>query len=114
MLGQQADNKVTITFTGNSLFFQWLEGSQKDKWYKANFTLPAGTSPQQLRATITSYFPTNDTGARDIGTVVNAIFKIEDGLLTLAGMPGAEVEPAKVAEAFENSPMFRYALRKVR
>jgi uncharacterized protein (TIGR03067 family) len=113
ILGQESDNKVTITFTGNSLHFQWLEGNLKGNWYQANFTLPARTSPQQLRATITGYYPTNDTGTRDIGAVVTAIFKIEDGTLTLAGIQGTDQEPPKGTEAFEKSTMFRYVLRRV-
>ena len=113
MLGQQSDNKITMTFTGNSLHFQWLEGNMSGNWYEATFALPAGTDPQQLRAIITGYHPTNDLGARDIGGVVTAILKIQNGTLTLAGIQDKNQEPPKSIKAFEDNTMFRYALRKV-
>jgi len=114
ILGQPSDNKVSITFSGNSLHFQWLEGNLKDNWYKATFALPVGANPQQLRATITGYFPTNDIGTRDIGHVVTAIFKIQDGTLTLTGKQDTSNAPPKGIDPFEdNNAMFRYALRKV-
>ena len=85
----------------------------RSNWYEATFALRAGTKPQQLRATITGYYPTNDVGTRDIGGVVTAILKIEDGTLTLAGIQGKDEEPPKGTDAFEDHGMFRYAVRKV-
>src|SRR5438445_543569 len=74
--GQGAGGKCSITITGNSLHYR-----AGTNWFKTTFTLPAGTDPQQLHATIKeSSPPTNNA----IGTVVFAIFKIEDGTLTLA------------------------------
>ena len=74
--GNGAAGKCSITITGNSLHFY----ARTDFWYETTFTLPAGTDPQQLHATIKdSSPPTNG-----IGKVVFAIFKIEDGTLTLA------------------------------
>jgi uncharacterized protein (TIGR03067 family) len=93
-----------ITFTGNSLHFQ--EGNT-NQWHKATFTLPAGTSPQQLRATITGFAPTNRFDAAHIGKVVTALFKIEEGTLTVAG------EPLDGSKAFEGPATFHYKLRKV-
>jgi len=113
ILGQESNNKVTIRFTGNSLHFQWLEGNIKGNWYEANFVLPAGTNPQQLRATITGYHPTNDIGTRDIGVVLTAIIKICDGTLTLAGIQGTNQERLGTVEAFEDNSVFRYTFRKV-
>jgi hypothetical protein len=50
-------------------------------------TLPAGKDPRQLHATIKGCPPSQ---ASSIGQVVRAIFKIEDGTLTLAtGSDGA-------------------------
>jgi hypothetical protein len=113
MLGQETNNKVAITFNGSSLHFEWLEGNMRSNWYEATFALPAGTRPQHLRATITGYYPTNDVGARDIGGVVTAILKIEDGTLTLAGIQGKDQQLPKGIEAFEDNSMFRYAFRHV-
>ncbi len=113
MLGQESDNRITLGITNNSLHFQWLQGNNKGNWYDATFDLPAGTYPQQLRATITGYHPTNEIGTRDIGAVIGAILKIEDGTLTLAGIQGRGEEPPKGPLAFEENALFRYALKKV-
>jgi len=85
-VGHEAEGKCTITITGNSIHFQ---GWNTNEWYKATFTLPAGTDPKQLRATITGC-PQPDY----IGKVAFCIFKIEDGTLTLVGHePGAPDAP---------------------
>jgi hypothetical protein len=131
LVGEESAGKITITFTGNSLRFQ---GLNTNEWYVASFTLPAGTNPQQLRATITNCQRTND-----IGTVVGAVFKIVDGSLTLAVVPDKDEESPKSpgesgpplfeitegtlpggvpgvpgkASAFEDSTTARYKLRKV-
>ncbi len=126
-MGQESAGKITITFTGSSLHFQ---GLRTDEWYDATFTLREGTSPQQLRATITDCERT-----KDIGTVIGAIFKIEDGTLSLAGIEDDAQELLQTfgdgkslfkieggdpnvcgpdgSEAFEGNTMFHYKFRKV-
>ena len=96
--GEGAGGKCSITITGNSLHYR-----AGTKWWKTTFTLPPGTDPQQLHATITdSSPPTNG-----IGQVVFAIFKIEDGIFTLAvDRPG---EPPKDF----SSATSRYVVKKV-
>src|SRR6266550_4584775 len=47
MVGQEKD-KITITITGNSLYFH----RDTNFWFETTFTLPAGTDPKQLRTTI--------------------------------------------------------------
>jgi len=74
--GEEAGGKCSITITGNS--FHYRAGTN---WWKTTFTLPAGTDPQQLHATIKDCSPPTTNA---IGKVVFAIFKIEDGTLTLA------------------------------
>ena len=74
--GEGAGGKCSITITGNSLHFH----AGTNFWFETTFTLPAGTDPQQLHATIKDCSPPTNA----IGTVVFAIFKIEDGTLTLA------------------------------
>jgi len=96
--GDGAAGKCSITITNNSLHFY----ARTDFWFKTTFALPAGTDPQQLHATIKeSAPPTNG-----IGNVVLAIFKIEDGTLTLA------VEGEEPPKTFDGASS-RYVLKKV-
>src|SRR5580765_4351322 len=56
--GEGAGGKCSITITGDSLHYR-----VGTTWYKTTFTLPAGTDPQQLHATIKdSSPPTNGIG----------------------------------------------------
>ena len=96
----RSHGKITITITGNSLHFH----RDANFWWDTTMTLPAGTNPKQLHATIKGCPPPADS----IGQVVVAIFKIEDGTLTLATGNG-DGEAPKSFEAAEN----RYELRKV-
>lgn len=110
LVGQEAAGKVSITITGNSLHFQ---GLNPDEWYETTFTLPTGTYPQQLHATIKDCPHPCD----DIGKVVLAIFKIEDGTLTLVGIQATAVEPPKTFGEFpglEDNRIFHYKLKKAR
>jgi uncharacterized protein (TIGR03067 family) len=107
LAGHETEGKVSITITGHALRFQGLKPTQR---YAATFTLPSGTHPQQLHATIKE-----GQGPKDIGKVVFAIFKIENGTLTLAGISeSAAQSPRPVGQepGFENNSMFRYDLRK--
>ena len=109
LVGQEAAGKISIAITGNSLHFQGLSASQ---WYETTFTPPAGTYPQQLRATIKDCPQPCD----DIGKEVFAIYKIEDGTLTLVGIQASAVEPPKTfgeIPGFEDKRIFRYKLKKV-
>ena len=112
MVGNEADGKITITITGNSLHFH----RDTNFWFETTFTLPAGTDPQQLHATIKRSSPPEDS----IGEVVFAIFKIEDGTLTLAGNqystaepPNSTAEPPKTFPSTSEGPLFRHDLKKV-
>jgi hypothetical protein len=99
----QSHGKITITITGNSLHFH----RDTNFWFETTITLPAGTEPKQLHATIkNSSPPTNG-----LGEVVFAIFKIEDERLTLA-TEGAE-GTRKSFEITGNPGMTTYELRKV-
>src|SRR5436190_4860225 len=70
LVSDKAHQKITITITGNSLHFH----RDTNFWFETTMTLPAGTNPKQLHATIKD-------GASSVGQVVVAIFKIEDGTL---------------------------------
>ena len=102
---QGATNKLSIKITGNSLHFY----GGTNFWFNTTFTLPAGTEPQQLRATINEA-PPSDTNS--IGQVVVAIFKIEDETLILA-VKGEEPPDAFPSGLDTNSPIARYDFKKV-
>ncbi|MCG3121624.1 MAG: hypothetical protein ALAOOOJD_04827 [bacterium] len=95
---------ITITITGNSFHFH----RDTNFWFETTITLPAGTAPQQLHATIKDNAPSQ--GSNAIGKVVVALFKIEEGILTLAARgDGSEETPI----SFEDENVTRYELRKV-
>jgi len=97
--GEGAGGRCSITITGNSLHYR-----AGTNWWKTTFTLPADTDPRQLHATIKeSSPPTNG-----IGQVVFAIFKIEDGTLTLAEVDGSDEPPQTFSSASS-----RYVVKKV-
>ena len=98
--GNGAAGKCSITIVGNSLHYRNSAG-----WYKTIFTLPAGTDPQQLHATIKECSPPSN---KAIGTVVFAIFKIEDGTLLLAEDDMSDKPPKTFAGASS-----RYNVKKV-
>ena len=102
----QSHGKITITITGNSFHFH----RDTNFWFETTITLPAGTDPKQLHATIKGCPPSQ---ASSIGQVVGAIFKIEDGTLTLATRGDDAEETPKSFEATEDKGLTRYELRKV-
>ena len=98
--GEGAGGKRSITITGNSLHYGNSAG-----WFKTTFTLPVGTDPQQLHATIKDCSPPSTYA---IGTVVFAIFKIEDGTLTFAEDDMSDKPPKTFASATS-----RYVVKRV-
>jgi uncharacterized protein (TIGR03067 family) len=105
VVGDKARDKITITITGDSFHFH----RDSNFWFATTITLPEGTDPQQLRATIKHSAPPEDS----IGKVVVAIFKIEDGILTFAMNQYARLEAPKSFEANEEKGTIRYEFRKV-
>ena len=98
--GEGAGGKCSITITGNSL--RYRAGTN---WHETTFVLPANTDPQQLHATIKDCWPPSKDA---IGKVVFAIFKIEDGTLTLAEDDMSDKPPKTFASATS-----RYVVKKV-
>jgi hypothetical protein len=98
---RESHEKISITIKGNSLHFH----RDTNFWFETVITLPAGTDPKQLHATIKSCPPSQ---ADSIGKLVGAIFKIEDGTLTLAAYDMSD-EPPKTFASAES----RYVLKKV-
>jgi uncharacterized protein (TIGR03067 family) len=106
VVGDESHEKIIITITGNSFHFH----RDTNFWFETTITLPAGTDPKQLHATIKGCPPSQ---ADSIGKVVGAIFKIEDGTLTLATSGGGAEETPKSFEATEGKGLTRYELRKI-
>ena len=106
MVDQEKDGKITITITGNSFHFH----RDPKFWFATTITLPADTDPRQLHATIRDGAPGQEDS---FGQVVVAIYKIEDGLLTLATRGGGDKEMPKSFEAAEAQGLTRYELRRV-
>ena len=98
--GEGAGGKCSITITGNSLHYR-----AGTNWHETTFILPANTDPQQLHATIKDCWPPSKDA---IGKVVFAIFKIEDGTLTLAAYDMSDEPPKNFASATS-----RYVVKKV-
>jgi len=107
LVGDEAHQKITITITGDSFHFH----RDTNFWFETTITLPAGTDPQQLHATIKDNAPSQGTNA--IGQVVRAIYKLEDRKLTLAAIGDDDEETPKSFEAAEDKGLTRYELRKV-
>jgi uncharacterized protein (TIGR03067 family) len=85
-IGKESKGKYTMTIDGNTLRF---DGPGKVEWYAATFTLSPDQAPKQLQATITDC-----PKAEFVGKASMAIFKIEDGKLTLVGnRPGVTDAP---------------------
>ena len=98
--GEGAGGKCSITITGNSLHYR-----AGTNWFQTTVTLPAGTDPKQLHATIKDCSPPTNNA---IGKVVFAIFKIEDGTLTLAEDDMSNEPPKTFASASS-----RYNVKKI-
>src|SRR5207237_267854 len=105
-VGDQPADKYTITITGSSFHFH----RDPKFWFDTTITLPANTNPRRLHATIKKTASGQEDG---VGTVVVAIFKIEDGLLTLATAGGADEGPPKSFDAADDPRLTLYVLRKV-
>jgi uncharacterized protein (TIGR03067 family) len=105
VVGDKAGAKITITITNSSFHFH----RDTNFWFETTIALPAGTNPKQLHATIKGCPPSQ---ASSIGSVVGAIFKIEDGKLILVTTGGGAEDTPKSFEATEEKEVTRYELRK--
>ena len=61
--GVKEGDKITITITGNSFRFY----RDTNFWFETTITLPAGTDPQQLRATIERCPPSQNSSIGKVG-----------------------------------------------
>ncbi len=102
LVGDKLQKKVTVTVTGDSLRFY----RDTHFWFETTVILPAGPDPKQLHATIKDRPSSQPV---DVGRVVRAFFKIEDGTLTMATIGD---DPEETPKSFETAGT-RYELRKV-
>jgi uncharacterized protein (TIGR03067 family) len=86
-VGAKAQGSPSLTLDGTKLEFH---GANPHEWYKATYTLREDTTPKQLEAVITDC-----PAPQYVGKTAHAIYKIEDGKLTLTGSePGNPAVPA--------------------
>ena len=86
-IGSQIQGSPSLVIIRTNLEFV---GADTNEWYKATFALREDTTPKQLVAKITDC-----PAPQYIGKTANAIYKIEDGKLTLTGNePGNPAVPA--------------------
>ncbi|REJ74492.1 MAG: hypothetical protein DWQ36_20535 [Acidobacteria bacterium] len=97
--GTGPPGEIVLGFYSHTLRFYVRE----DFWYEATFTLSSEGDPAVLHATITDSAPPR----QDLGDVVPAIVKIEDGTLSLAVDDGSDEPPESFAAA-----MSRYDFRR--
>jgi len=77
----------SLVLSGNNLDFH---GANPQEWYKGTFILHEDTTPKQMIVTITDC-----PAPQYVGKIANAIYKIENGTLTIAGNePGNPAMPA--------------------
>jgi uncharacterized protein (TIGR03067 family) len=99
-VGKEAKGTCTITVDGSAIRFQ---GWHKDEWYKGTFKLAPDKKPKQLHATVTDC-PVPEF----VGKTSHAIYKIQDGTLTLvARRPGDPGTPS----GFEDEESRKFVLK---
>lgn len=82
-----ASGTPSLVLSGANLEFH---GADANEWYKATFTLREDTNPKQLVAIITEC-----PAPQYVGKTANAIYRVEDGTLTITGNePGNPAMPA--------------------
>jgi len=106
LVDDKAHQKITITITGNSLHFH----RDTNFWFETTITLPAGKGLRQLHATIKDCAAGQESS---VGKVVVAMYKIEDGTLTLVALGDDDEERPKSFEAAQDKGLSRYELWKV-
>lgn len=96
---------TTITIEGNSLYFY----KNEEFWWDTTFTLPTDREPPHLLATI-------HRPEKHAGDEIIAFYKVENGMLTLAGVRSPEsYEPEwpTSVDSAESNMAGRYELRKL-
>ena len=90
-MGRQTEGACYFMMSGNALEFQ---GVNTNEWYKGTFVLREDTNPKQLVGTITEC-----PDPKFVGKAVYAIYRIEEGTLTLTGNAPGNPEPPSSFDA---------------
>ena len=99
--GGSAESVYSLVISGRNLQFR---GSNENEWYRGTFTLHPDQDPVQLVAEITECsFP------QYIGKNANAIYRVDEGVLTLTGNEPGNPE---VPTDFEVPGSRTFVLRK--
>ena len=94
------EGAASLTFSGQTLTFH---GADPSDWVKGTFTLREDTTPKQLIGTVT------ESDSPDIiGKKVCAIYKMEDGTLTITGN---EPDDPNFPAAFDASGSRQFVLK---
>lgn len=101
--GTGPGGECSVTISGHSLIYR----QRDDFWFDTTFTLPEGSEPRQLHATILRS-PEEST----IGNVVVTLFELGDGTLNLGVIADFEEPPTEPVLASWDDATDRYSLRK--
>ncbi len=111
--GEGPGGACSIIITGHSLHFH----ARPDFWFETTFTLPSDTDPTQLHATI---IKDSSPQQVDVGTVVVAVFKVNEETLKLAVIEDFDGPPQNPvitesdwAKIEANWMLDRYRLKRV-
>lgn len=86
-IGVNAERPASLVLSGANLEFH---GADAGDWCKGTFSLREDTNPKQMIGVIT-----DAPDLQYVGKTVNAIYRIKDGALTIAGnAPGNPAPPA--------------------
>ncbi|HEX3800307.1 MAG TPA: hypothetical protein VH413_16550 [Verrucomicrobiae bacterium] len=93
---------ATLTVKGNTLEFH---GAGADDWLKGTFELHDGATPKELLGVVTDC-----VSADAIGKKIYAIYRIEDGAITIEGNPpGSTSFPTEFGQAGGRQFVFKHA-----
>jgi len=100
-IGGRATGTCLLVIKENHMEFH---GADPREWYKGTFVLNEATTPKQFVGTVTDCSAPNY-----VGKLVNAIYRIENGVLTLSGHePGNPTMPT----SFDGDQVRCFELRK--
>lgn len=106
VVGDDSHGRITVTITGNAFRFH----RDTNFWFATTIVLPPKTEPRQLHATIKECAKGQEDS---VGKTVVAIYKVEDGRLTLATRGGGVDESPTSFDASEDKGLSRYELRRL-
>ena len=100
-VGRETQGVCHLTITGKNLDFR---GADSREWYKGTFVLHPDQSPKQLVGTISDC-----AEPKYVGKTVNAIYRLDEGTLTLTGNEPGDPE---MPSGFEGPSARTFTLKK--